>query len=64
VFYKTEATTSRASVTTTHIASLQVLIPWSASSLLFINIYGQDEKTPLLLYELTVIFHHLWMVHE
>jgi hypothetical protein len=64
VFYKTETTTSRTSVTTTCIASLQVLIPWSASSLLFINIYGQDEKTPLLLDALTGIFHHLWMVHE
>jgi hypothetical protein len=63
VFYKTEVTTSRTSVTT-RTASLQVLIPWSASSLLFINIYGQDEKTPLLLHALTGIFHHLRMVHE
>ena len=64
VFYKTEATTSWTFVATTRIASLQVLIPWSTSSLLFINIYGQHEKKPLLLHALTVIFQHLWMVHE
>jgi hypothetical protein len=64
VFYKTEATTSRIPVTATRIASLQVLIPSLAPSLLFINIYGQDEKKPLLLHALTVIFHHLWIGHE
>jgi hypothetical protein len=55
---------SISSVTTTRISSLQVPIPWSASSFLFINIYGQEEKTPLLLHAPTVIFHHLWMVRE